>query len=102
MVWCGVVWWNQFGCFSAVNYDRIAMGMDVGEVQALLGSMGEEIPFSEVPGLRPADKLPGSPEGWLGVVWGEKCFRWKDAHRQILVGLSGGKVASKYLLDHGL
>jgi hypothetical protein len=97
-----ISWWNQIGCFSAINYDRIANRMDLGEVQSLLGSTGEEVPVSEVPGVRPADKLPGSPEGCLGVIWGEKCFRWRDGHRQILVGLADGKVVSKYLVDYGL
>jgi hypothetical protein len=97
-----VAWWNQTGCFSAVNFGRIAKGMDLGEVQALLGSSGEEISFSEIPGVRPADKLPESPDGWLGVVWGERCFRWNGGHRQILVGFSAGRVVCKYLVDYGL
>src|SRR5262245_21134906 len=107
VVWC-VARKNQSGFFSYRNYERIKEGMDLDQVQTLLGAPGEEISFDQIPGVPPHSKLPKAPEGWLGVVWGERCFRWWDGERRglgdphILVGVSGGRVVSKYFIEYDL
>lgn len=94
-----LAWHFQKGCVSIANYDRIAAGMDLGEVRTLLGSMGDEISIAELPRIGPEAKLAGSPDAWDGVVWGERFLRWQGSPLNIFVGLSCGKVISKYFLE---
>ncbi|MBX9623191.1 MAG: hypothetical protein K2X82_05200 [Gemmataceae bacterium] len=101
-----VAWWIQPGCRSHRNYERIEKGMELERVQALLDSPGEEISFDGIPGVAPHSKFPDAPDGWLGVVWGGRCYiwqergRWVGADRTVYVGVSDGRVVSKYLLEH--
>jgi hypothetical protein len=103
-----VAWWNQTGCISYRNFERINKGMELERVEELLGSPREEIPLHEVPGVPPYAKFPEAPDGWLGVVWGERCYRWEEhgrwigGDRTIYVGVTGGRVVSKFLDEDSL
>src|SRR5262245_21178524 len=72
--------YGRTGRFSYANYERITNGMELSQVESLLGGPGEEIPPGHVPTVPPYAKLAGSPEGWLGVVWGERYFRWESSY----------------------
>ena len=93
---------NQVGRFSYTNYQRISNGMELSEVESLLGTAGEEITHHQLPGVRPDDKIPGSPDGWLGVVWGDRFFRWLSDYRVLHVGIQNGRVISKYFTSYSL
>ena len=80
---------------SQRNFDRIEKGMDLEQVERLLGP-GEQIRPTEAPGVPPYAKFPDSPDGCYGVVWGDHFFRWRDGEDAVLVGFSNGTVASKY------
>lgn len=103
-----VAWRNQTGCVSYRNYERIEKGMELEQVQQLLGSSGDEILGMHVPTVPPYAKFSEAPDGWLGVVWGEQFFRWQEkdrwfgGDRTIYVGVSDGRVVSKYLFEHTL
>lgn len=97
-----VAWLIGPGRFSYRNFERIEKGMELEQVETLLGSPGEEISFSEIPGVPSYAKFPDAPDGWLGMVWGERCFIWWDGDqrgyctRKIYIGVSGDRVVSKY------
>ena len=98
-------WYYQTGCFSRANYERIAKGMDLGQVEALLGSPGEEVPRHGIPGyghpggVPAVDAIPARPPGEVGVIWGDRVFIWRSGRRTddtIYVGMKDGKVVSKF------
>ena len=73
------------GRFSYINYQRIAKGMSIVEVEELLGSSGTEVKASQVLLL---NQKP--------VVRGERYFRWDAEIRRIYVSLNNDVVAEKY------
>jgi hypothetical protein len=97
-----VAWWNRTGCFSYRNYERIETGMLLEEVDGLLGRPGEEIPPEWVSTVPPWAKISGSPAGWLGVVWGDRFFLWKSGHCEVFVGVTDGRVTSKWYWEPSL
>ncbi|WP_439626239.1 hypothetical protein [Gemmata sp.] len=107
----GAAWWNRPGCYSGRNYERIEKGMTLEQVEALLGKPGEEVPDYEIPRGRPRGEPPDPtfggdvPGSWCGGVWGDPVYRWWKTRpyvgaAQILVGVSGGRVISKYRVEH--
>lgn len=81
--------------------------MTLERVEELFGSPGEEISFKEIPQVPLYARFKEAAEGWLGVVWGDRCYRWtKDdrwsGDRTIYVGISEGRVVSKYLIELSL
>jgi hypothetical protein len=93
-------WVNWPGRFSYSNYERIEVGMSRERVAELLGSPGEET--KTIPGFPRYVFRPGAPPGWTGVVWGDTFVHWQDGNRDIYVGLSEGRVASKYYWEPSL
>lgn len=111
-----IVWSFLPGPFKA-DYQRITNGMELNQVEAIMGGPGQEIPSNRMPGFsRPRS---GAPPGWLGVVWGERCFEWRISHYQpgrpppvlwpryegtetIYIGITDGKVVSKYYMKDAL
>jgi hypothetical protein len=98
----GVAWvaWSRYqdriGCVSRLNFDRIEEGMSLEEVEALLGSPGEEL--ATIPhtiDLADADDYGRGRE--RNLVPGQKCFLWNDSHLKIWVGFAKGRVAGKEL-----
>ena len=87
-------WLGRTGVVSRFNYDRIQVGMSREQVEALLGSPGTEV--KSIPGVQPDMQAPGAPPGWTGVVWGDTYLYWESGPDQIWVGLSQGRVVSRF------
>jgi hypothetical protein len=104
----GATWWCLPGCISYFNFDRIENGMELTRVQGLLGAPGEETTFNEIPRGPAFVTFPGAPDSRRGVVWGERCYRWTEERRRlgcertIYVGISNGRVTSKYIFEYEL
>jgi hypothetical protein len=97
------MWSCRPGCFSHPNYERIRVGMGVGEVDRLLGGAGAVVRPEEVPTYPEAYGLkPGAPAGWYGVVWGDEFREWWEDERHIMVGLKDGRVVSKWYWEPSL
>jgi hypothetical protein len=88
---------DQPGRFSRNNYLRIHNGMTLAEVQALLGSPGEELPRKT---------LFTSPDPREPPLTGDQVFRWRPPGNYsgscVLVGLTDGKVCDKRIYPNGL
>jgi hypothetical protein len=91
-----VAWLCWPGCLSYFNFYRISEGMTREQVQALLGSAGQEVSSDSIPGYAPSVHLPGAPPGWTGVVWGDSFVEWRGEGPTIIIGFEHGKVTSKY------
>ena len=95
-------WLDLPRCFSYFNFDRIEEGMKLERVQELLGTDGEEILLTQIPYVPPYDKFPEPLARWHGVVWGERCYCWteKSGDRTIYVGVTDGRIVSKYIHEY--
>ncbi len=89
------VFWCYHGQFSHCNFQKIAAGMTLREVEAILGSPGIEVRESELPGIVDWDAPVDSPKRIKPVIAGEKYYRWEDGARYILVSLNNGAVREK-------
>jgi hypothetical protein len=96
------IWWDRTGCFSYRNYERIETGMRLEEVENLLGCHGDEVSSTSVTRVPAYAKLPESPTGWYGVVWGDRFFLWKSGHCKVFVGVTDGWVTSKWYWEPSL
>lgn len=97
-----VVWRDreQAGEVSYRNYERISVGMTREQVEALLGSAGEEV--KTIPQFPAYIHPPDVPPGWTGVVWGDTFVRWQSGDRDIHIGFSEGRVTSKHYWEPSL
>ncbi len=83
-----VWWWYRPGCFSEQNFDRLEIGMPLEKAEELLGSKAQ----------------PGwvIEQGGRPLVTGDSYYRWEDngwSHRTIFVGVTNGRIVSKYLYE---
>jgi hypothetical protein len=97
-----LAWSDRTGCLSRGNYERVTKGMELSQVELLLGGPGEEIPPEQVPTVPSWARFADAPEGWPGVVWGERYFRWETGSRTIHIGVQDGKVVSKWYWEPSL
>jgi hypothetical protein len=101
----GVLWvilslWYPKGKFSYANYLRIQEGMNVVEVQALLGSPGKEIPKTHVPHIVDWNAPLDSPERVKPEIRGDKFYKWQEnpdswVGPYVVIGVVQGKVQEK-------
>jgi hypothetical protein len=84
-----LVLWCPKGHVSYCNYERIQVGMALGDVEAILGSPGTEI-----------DEVPTTPE--KPVVSGDRFFRWESNHTEIIVGIRDDRVCDKWYWEPSL
>ena len=82
-------------------YQRIQPGMNLNEVERLLGHPGREVRESEL--ARAVDRsLPvGHPQRVKPVISGERYVRWEKGSGYIIVSLRGEVIAEKWYWEPG-
>jgi hypothetical protein len=89
------LWETRRGCFSYTNYQRIDIGMTLGQVHSLLGTTGEVIEVKYVPFQKRSD-------GIARVVQGESYWKWGNPNGYIYLGVTDGRVTGKYYSEPSL
>jgi hypothetical protein len=78
---------------SHCNYEKLNIGMTVGEVEAILGAEGKEIAASALP------RYSSGP-----VVQGETFFQWEGSINRIrvIVGVKDERICDKWYWEDSL
>jgi hypothetical protein len=94
--WVGSTYYSAFA-----YYQRIQPGMNLNEVERLLGHPGREVRESEL--ARAVDRsLPvGHPQRVKPVISGERYVRWEKGSGYIIVSLRGEAIAEKWYWEPG-
>jgi len=71
------------GKFTAINFQRIEVGMTIAEVETLLGSAGAEVSWPPMLNQK-------------SVISGQRYFRWDSGINAIYVSVRNDVVAEKY------
>ena len=94
--------WCLPGRFSYCNFERIAAGMKLSDVESLLGASGMEITAEQLPGIVDWSVPVDSPQRIKGAISGEKFYLWEDGTRYILVSLKADIVHEKWYWEPSL
>ncbi|WP_171469925.1 hypothetical protein [Frigoriglobus tundricola] len=87
---------------SHANYERIRPGMNLAQVERLLGGPGTEALEKHLPGVVDWDVPVDHPKRVKAVVSGEQYFCWDDRGTEIIISLRAGVVSEKWYYEPSL